>query len=91
MHRREYDTMSRRLLTMRDIPKGDSRLLPGKLAGVFDLRRQQWRTVMFQPTHIRTKVLARELVEELPAGTLVVADTSASPGSTGSPTGDTTG
>ena len=27
------DTMSRRLLTMRDIPKGDSRLLPGKLAG----------------------------------------------------------
>ena len=69
------DTMSRRLLTMRDIPKGDSRLLPGKLAGVFDLRRQQWRTVMFQPDpHQNEKVLARELVEELPAGTLVVAD-----------------
>ena len=80
---------------MRDIPKGDSRLLPGKLAGVFDLRRQQWRTVMFQPDpHQNEKVLARELVEELPAGTLVVAQTwgtSASPGSTGSPTGDTTG
>ena len=67
--------MSRRLLTMRDIPKGDSRLLPGKLAGVFDVRRQQWRTVMFQPDpHQNEKVLARELVEDLPAGTLVVAD-----------------
>ena len=69
------DAMSRRLLTMRDIPKGDSRLLPGKLAGVFDVRRQQWRTVMFQPDpHQNEKVLARELVEDLPAGTLVVAD-----------------
>ena len=69
------DAMSRRLLTMRDIPQGDSRLLPGKLAGVFDVRRQQWRTVMFQPDpHQNEKVLARELVEDLPAGTLVVAD-----------------
>ena len=37
VHRREYTgPMSRRLLTMRDIPKGDSRLLPGKLAGCSD-------------------------------------------------------
>ena len=69
------DAMSRRLPPLRAIPQGDSRLLPGKLAGVFDVRGQQWRTVMFQPDpHQNEKVLARELVEDLPAGTLVVAD-----------------
>ena len=69
------DAMSRRLPPLRAIPQGDSRLLPGKLAGVFDVRGQQWRTVMFQPDpHQNEKVLARELVEDLPAGTLVVED-----------------
>ena len=69
------DAMARRLPTLREIPQGDSRLLPGKLAGVFDVRRQQWRTVKFQPNpHQNEKVLARDLVAELPAGTLVLAD-----------------
>ena len=35
------DAMSRRLPPLREIPQGDSRLLPGKLAGVFDVRGQQ--------------------------------------------------
>ena len=69
------DAVSRRLPPLREIPRGDSRLLPGKLSGVFDVRGQQWRTVMFQPDPRQNeKVLARELVEDLPAGTLVVAD-----------------
>lgn len=69
------DAMSRRLPAMRDIPQGDSRLLPGKMAGVFDVRRQQWQSVRFQPDpHQNEKVMARDLVAELPAGTLVVAD-----------------
>ena len=69
------DTMSRTLPTLRGIPQGDSRLLPGKLSGVFDVRRQQWRIVRFQPNpHQNEKVLARDLVAELPVGTLVVAD-----------------
>ena len=69
------DAMARRLPTLREIPQGDSRLLPGKLAGVFDVRRQQWRTVKFHPNpHQNEKVLARDLVAELPAGTLVLAD-----------------
>ena len=56
------DAMARRLPTLREIPQGDSRLLPGKLAGVFDVRRQQWRTVKFQPNpHQNEKVLARDL------------------------------
>ena len=69
------DTMSRTLPTLRGVPQGDSRLLPGKLSGVFDVRRQQWRIVRFQPNpHQNEKVLARDLVAELPVGTLVVAD-----------------
>ncbi len=69
------DTVSRTLPTLRKVPEGDSRLLPGKLAGAFDVRRQQWRTVRFQPNSRQNeKVLARDLVSELPAGTLVLAD-----------------
>ena len=61
--------ISRTLPTLRGIPKGDTRLLPGKLAGVFDLRRQQWRRVRFQPNpNQNEKVLARDLAAELPAG-----------------------
>ncbi len=69
------DAIARRLPTLRDIPKGDSRLLPGKLAGVFDVRRQQWRTVKLHPNPQQNeKVSARELAQDLPAGTLVLAD-----------------
>ena len=67
--------ISRTLPTLRGIPQGDTRLLPGKLAGLFDLRRQQWLSVRFQPNpNQNEKVLARELASELSAGTLVVAD-----------------
>ena len=86
------DAMSRRLPPLREIPQGDSRLLPGKLAGVFDVRRQQWRTVMFQPDpHQNEKVLARELVEDLPAGNTGGGRLGVTSASTGSPTGGTAG
>ena len=69
------DVVARRLPALRDVPDGDARLLPGKLAGVFDVRRQQWRHLRFQPDpHQNEKVLAPELVADLPSGTLVVAD-----------------
>ena len=69
------DSVSRKLPALREVPEGDSRLLPGKLAGVFDVRRQQWRTVRFQPDPRQNeKVLAREMAAELPAGTLVLTD-----------------
>ncbi len=69
------DTVSRKLPTLRAIPDGDSRLLPGKLSGAFDIRRQQWRAIRFQPDPRQNeKVMARELVAAMPAGTLVVAD-----------------
>ena len=76
MHRREHT--GRRIekaAALRAIPDGDSRLLPGKLSGSFDMRRQQWRTVRFQPNPQQNeKVMARDLAAEMPAGTLLVAD-----------------
>ena len=69
------DGVSRTIPTLRAVPEGDSRLLPGKLAGVFDVRRQQWRTVTFQPDpHQNEKVMARDLAAQMPVGTLLVAD-----------------
>jgi len=74
------DAVARRLPALREVPAGARRLLPGKLAGVFAIRRQQWRRVRVrvrvqpQPQpHQNAKGGARELVAGLPARTLVVA------------------
>lgn len=69
------DQVARTLPALREVPVGDARLLPGKLAGLFDLRRQQWRTVqMTDDPHQNEKVLARALVATLPVGSLLLAD-----------------
>ena len=69
------DPMARKLPSLRGLPKGDRRLLPGKLAGLFDLRRQQWMRIQ----HIANpdqneKVAARAMVEALPKTSLILAD-----------------
>lgn len=52
-----------------------TRRIPGKLAGAFDLRLQQWRRIrLIANPDQNEKVLARELVAELPAGSLILAD-----------------
>ena len=69
------DQVARLLPALRDLPPGDDRLLPGKLAGVFDVRRQQWRRVLpIAAVHQNEKVAARAMVEDLPRGSLVLAD-----------------
>ena len=69
------DKVARTVPTLRKVPDGDSRLLPGKLAGVFDVRRQLWRKVSFHANPRQNeKVSARELAAELPQGSLVLAD-----------------
>jgi Transposase DDE domain len=71
----DLDRMARLLPALRDLPTSDARLLGGTLAGVFDLRTQQWRRVDYRTdTCQNEKVLARELVNDLPLGSLVVAD-----------------
>ncbi len=69
------DPVARLLPTLRALPPGDSRLLPGKLAGLFDVRRQQWLRVQHiaNPTQ-NEKVAARAMLEGLPPASLILAD-----------------
>jgi hypothetical protein len=69
------DKVTRHLPRLRQIANGDSQLLPGKLVGLFNIRLQQWQEV----THLANpnqndKVVARDLVAELPEGSLILAD-----------------
>jgi hypothetical protein len=69
------DPIARLLPALRGLPVGDARLLPGKLAGLFDIRRQQWRRVEYiAEPHENEKVSARGMVSDLPPGSLVLAD-----------------
>lgn len=69
------DQITRHLPLLRQLPAGDPRLLGGKIAGMFDLRLQQWRTVqVIDDPNQNDKVAARDLVSTLPPQSLVVAD-----------------
>lgn len=69
------DKVTRHLPLLRAVPDGDHQLLPGKLAGIFDIRMQQWRYV----EHIdnpdeNEKVAAPSLLEHLQRGALILMD-----------------
>jgi hypothetical protein len=69
------DQVARHLPTLRAVPPGDRRLLPGKIAGLFDLRRQQWHRVQLIPTPTQNeKVAARTMLDGVPAGSLLLMD-----------------
>jgi hypothetical protein len=69
------DPVARKLPALRDIPTGDARLLPGKLAGLYDIRRQQWRRIQYiADPHENEKVAAADMVADLPTGSLILAD-----------------
>jgi len=69
------DGVARKLPALRDVPAGDARLLPGKLAGLFDIRRQLWRRIQYiAESHENDKVAAPTLVADLPPGSLILAD-----------------
>jgi hypothetical protein len=69
------DKMTRHLPSLRDVPTGDSRLLPGKMVGLFNIRLQQWQEMIHLPNpNQNDKVAARELVKDLPPGSLILAD-----------------
>ena len=69
------DPIARKLPALRGLAADDPRRLPGKLAGTYDLRRQQWRCVqhIVDPQQ-NEKVAARGLIAELPPGSLILAD-----------------
>ena len=69
------DRVARLLPALRPVPAGDVRLLPGKLAGRFDVRRQQWQSLQYRPeVRQNEKVGARALLVGVPRGSLLLAD-----------------
>lgn len=67
------DPVARKLPALRDAPTEDT--IPGKLAGLFDVRRQQWQQLHFHPDFRQNeKVLARDLISDLPEESLILAD-----------------
>jgi hypothetical protein len=72
------DQMARSLPALRDraaVPEGSPTLLAGRIAALFDLRRQLWRHVVYRCDATQNeKVAARELVATLPPRSLILAD-----------------
>lgn len=69
------DKVTRHLPLLRGVADGDRQLLPGRLAGVFDLRLQQWRHVMhINNPNQNEKVTARTLLKHIQPGALILAD-----------------
>lgn len=69
------DQVPRSLAAFWGLPRGDRRLLPGKLACRFDLRRQLFRDVrIIDAPQQNERVAAWDLVADLPPASLLVAD-----------------
>jgi hypothetical protein len=69
------DQVARLLPALRGAAAGDAALLPGKLTGLFDLRRQQWARVEYQAdAQQNEKVAARGMLTGLARGCLLLAD-----------------
>jgi len=69
------DRLRRLTSELRHVPNGDPHLLPGKLACLFDLRRQHWVRVQFRADVLaacNTSILL--LLEGLAPGSLLLAD-----------------
>lgn len=69
-----FDRLRRLTSDLRDVPTGDPHLLPGKLAGLFDVRLQRWVRVQFRADVLafcNTGILL--LLEGLAPGSLILA------------------
>ena len=69
------DKVARLLPALRALPAGDPGLLAGTLAALFDVRRQQWRRILYREDTLQNeKVAARSLLEGVAKGTLLLCD-----------------
>lgn len=69
------DKVLRHLPVLRKVPCGDDALMPGKLAGVFDLRLQQWRFVEhIASAHENEKIAAQTLLGHIQREALILMD-----------------
>jgi hypothetical protein len=66
------DSVKKRLPSLRQIAGA---VLPGKLTTLFDVRAQLWQRLQFQEkVKQNEKVAAREMLDSLPLGSLILAD-----------------
>lgn len=69
------DQVARLVPALRAVPAAAPALLPGQIAGLFDLRQQQWvRVQCLADPQQNEKVAARTQVADLPPGSLILAD-----------------
>lgn len=69
------DQVLRHLPLLRTVPRGADAVLPGKLAGVYDVRLQQWRYVEHVTApHQNDKVSALNLLEHIQRSALILMD-----------------
>jgi hypothetical protein len=70
-----WDAVKRHLQKLRDVPDGDDQLIPGKLAGRFNIRTQQWELLQWRKSVVANcKVEVLSLLEGLPAFSLILFD-----------------
>lgn len=69
------DAIKRWLKELRQVPVGDVSLLAGRLAGQFDIRRQQWRRLDWLPeAAANCQAYVRELLGSIAAGSWLLFD-----------------
>ena len=69
------DRVKRWVSWLREVPNGESRLLPGRLVGLFDVRLQQWvRLDVLLDANADCKVHARAMLSGLATGSLLLFD-----------------
>jgi len=74
------DQIARTLPPLRQVPRGDAQLLPGKLSALYNIRAQQWKHIQHieSPTQ-NDKVAARDMLavlqeQGIAKGSLILAD-----------------
>jgi len=69
------DQILRHLPSLRQVPKGDDLLLPGKMAGIYDIRVQQWRYLEhMENPNSNDKSICRSLLDHIQVGALILMD-----------------
>ena len=69
------DQVLRHLPILRQVARGEDALMPGKLAGVYDVRMQQWRYVEHvEGVHENDKIAAQSLLQHIQRGALILMD-----------------
>jgi hypothetical protein len=75
MDESQLDQVCRWLWEVRGLPRGDEGLLPGRLAGLFDVRLQQWKRLdVLEQALTNSRVHAPNLLSSVRTGALLLFD-----------------